>query len=381
MRASHALLAVLALATACNTVDEENAPAKLQDIAREQARATRLWQLRLGDDPSHDDFSTPQMHLADGRLYAASGRSISAIDAASGDLVWRVRMELPLPGALGVGSGVVLAVDSEGTAHALAQSDGGKLWERSLGSEVLAAPAVADGAAVMLAADGRILALDIASGERKWSADNTKPVLSISGNSPPLISDGTVFSAQDNGKVVALRLGDGALLWETRVSIPEGVNEIERMVDIDAPLQLFSGLLYALSYQGNIMALDPATGNPIWSRPASSLRTMGAQGGLLVLTDDGDLVRALGATTGEPIWDSEQLARRGLSGPVLNSDHLIVVDAAGYLHILRRNTGALVGRASTGIKGPVRTPLLLDGEILYIQGTAMVQAWHIQDTD
>ena len=58
-------------------------------------------------------------------------------------------------------------------------------------------------------------------------------------------------------------------------------------------------------------------------------------------------IHALDKTTGASAWKQDKLAARFPSGPAVIGDYLGVVDAEGYLHLLDRNDGSLVGRVAT----------------------------------
>ena len=65
------------------------------------------------------------------------------------------------------------------------------------------------------------------------------------------------------------------------------------------------------------------------------------------MTDDRGAVHALDKATGSSIWKQDKLALRQPTGPQLLGDHVAVVDVEGYLHVIDRNDGSLVGRLAT----------------------------------
>ena len=68
----------------------------------------------------------------------------------------------------------------------------------------------------------------------------------------------------------------------------------------------------------------------------------------MYVTDDKGAVHALDRANGASVWKQEGLAARRVGGPqVVGSDLLGVVDVEGYLHLLSRTDGAIVGRLAT----------------------------------
>jgi outer membrane protein assembly factor BamB len=83
------------------------------------------------------------------------------------------------------------------------------------------------------------------------------------------------------------------------------------------------------------------------------------------MTDDKGAVQAFDKSTGASIWKQDKLAQRFLSGPVIVGDYLGVVDAEGYLHLLDRSDGSLVGRVATDGKAPASQPIAVDSAAVW----------------
>src|SRR5690625_8024444 len=96
------------------------------------------------------------------------------------------------------------------------------------------------------------------------------PVLTRRGTSTPLLYEDMVIVGLANGKLVALDRETGGLRWELRVALPQGSKEMERLVDVDGELLLHQGTLYAVAYEGQVVAVDPDTGNRPGGREAAS---------------------------------------------------------------------------------------------------------------
>ena len=119
------------------------------------------------------------------------------------------------------------------------------------------APPIADrGTVIVRTGDGKLFGLDTASGKRKWVYDRTIPVLTLRGTSTPVIYDGFVIAGFDNGRLVALDIATGKQEWETRLGVPSGRSDLERMVDIDAEPFIIDDIAYVASFQASIAALS-----------------------------------------------------------------------------------------------------------------------------
>ena len=86
------------------------------------------------------------------------------------------------------------------------------------------------------------------------------PVLTLRGTGTPLIIGDNAVAGFADGKLVAINLRSGNVAWEARIAIPQGTSEIERIVDIDGSMALQGSDLYVASYQGRLAASRHAVG-------------------------------------------------------------------------------------------------------------------------
>jgi outer membrane protein assembly factor BamB len=98
-----------------------------------------------------------------------------------------------------------------------------------------------------VADDGAVVALAAGTGHVRWSAHVGASETS------PLLSDGRLYVGGWDGKVTALDAASGRRLWAFRTG---GA--------VKGGLAAAGGLVYAGSYDGHLYALDAATGRPVW---------------------------------------------------------------------------------------------------------------------
>jgi outer membrane protein assembly factor BamB len=275
----------------------------------------------------------------------------------------------------------VLVASGNGNVWALDAVSGERRWSTAVGSEVLAPPATDGRVVVAQTFDGRLVGLDAADGRRLWSYAAGAPVLMLRGTSTPLIQEGAVIAGFANGKVAAIELASGKPYWEARVATPSGTSEIERLVDVAGELLVEDGVLYVGSYQGNLSAIELRSGRRLWARPASTyVGVAHGFGNVYVATADGSVV-AMADNDQGPRWEQSVLARRGLSGVAAIGNVVAVGDVEGYLHLLAQSDGRLVGRQRMDRDGIRATPLV-EGGILYVYGNSGdIVAYRVESLD
>ena len=228
-----------------------------------------------------------------------------------GKRLWRTNVKLPLAGGPAVGSGHVLAGSSDGYVVSLNAETGASEWRVNVASEVLASPAAGPSHAYVRTVDGKLIALDLADGRQAWFAQQTMPRLSVRGTGSPVVDRNLVICGFDNGRVAAYDINDGSVVWDVLVAPPSGRTEVQRLSDLNATVQVIGEDVYAVGYQGRVVALARESGQTLWSVEFSSYSGLGADlNNLYVSGDTGELL-AVERSSGRELWrqNRSQLSR------------------------------------------------------------------------
>ncbi|HVT34343.1 MAG TPA: outer membrane protein assembly factor BamB, partial [Nevskiaceae bacterium] len=286
----------------------------------------------------------------------------------NGDRIWRARTRARIVSGPGVFGSMVLVGTLDAEVIALNRADGKELWRSKVSSEVMAAP-VGDGHVVVArTGDGQVHGLAADSGQALWHFDRTEPNLTLRGLSDPLIVGNRVYVGMDNGRVVALSLDSGQLLWEQAVSVQTGRTELDRLTDIDGSMLPSGNSVYAVSFGGELAALDDDNGEVTWRRSVKSYNGLAQSGDLVLTTDHNGVVWALDAASGAAVWKQEGLQYRKLSPPAAFAGYVVVGDYQGYLHWLDPKDGKVVGRSRAG-SDPIRAAPIASDKLLYVLNT------------
>lgn len=343
--------------------DDTEQPAELRRI-NEEARLTRLWRVNVGDglDGTHSNLSPA---ISGEHIYAASfNGTVVAVDKASGNLRWRARTRHAITGGVGVGGGLVFFGTRNARVVALDQLTGNEVWNVGVTSEVLAAPQ-SDGQVVMVQTiDGKLLALEAVDGSRRWIYESTVPPLTLRGSSKPLLAGNLVVAGFSNGMISAIDTSNGFLRWEERVAVPQGRYDIERIIDVDGDLLLEGGVVFASSYQGNLMGFDLQSGRIVWGMAASSYHGLALGFGNIYYVTDRSHVVAIRNNTDQIAWENDQLRLRRITAPTTFGNYVAVGDFEGYVHLLSQIDGHFVGRMRLDGSG-ITTTLQAESGVLY----------------
>jgi outer membrane protein assembly factor BamB len=354
--------------------DNSIPPSELTDIAAPLTPALR-WERRVSSGTG-DRFIDLVPAIIGGRGFVAGHEGdVSSLDAATGEVLWRVETDLPISAGVGVGDGLALVGTIDGEVLALSAVDGAERWRARLSSEVLAPPQAADGVAVVRTVDGTFTGLNVTDGQRRWVFSYTVPPLSLRGAAPPLLAQGLVIAGLDTGKLLVLTLENGVPVWEQVIAPPRGRTELDRIVDIDSAPTVVRNLLFVAAYQGNVTAIDLSSGNTVWSRDFSNHNGLDADLNGVYLPDEISTVWGLEVRNGAPLWRQEALVGRRLSAPVVAGDYVVLGDFEGYLHWLDARTGQLRGRVRADNERIRVAPQYVDGLLYTLDDGGTLSVW------
>ena len=372
----------------CSTVqdwfasDDEDltAPVELERIDAKVA-LKKQWSTKIGDGQG-DGFYKITPILVDGIAYVASSDGVvAAVRVSDGERVWLVKLERPLSGGVSFHNGSLYVGGADGSVLELSAADGRILWQATVSGEVLAPPAVSDDWVVVQTYDGKLLGFKTGADSPTWTVTSDVPVLTLRGTSVPLLLGTNAIAAFADGKVVAVDVNSGNVSWESRIGVPQGGSEIDRIVDIDGTMTQQGIELFVASYQGLVAAIDTRTGRKLWQQNVSSVAgTHVGFGNVYVADVDGTLSAFL--RTGQGVrWQNIELGYRELSRPTPISSYVATVDFDGYLHLLSQVDGQIVGRAKVAGSAARADMIAANGRLIIFADNGQLLSYELEALD
>ena len=335
-------LGAAALAAACSG---PSGPLPEEPPPIEKPREVRvLWSTNVGRADRFTFFPAP---VGDA-VYATSREgTVTRLDAARGDVRWRVELELALSGGVGADATTVAVVSEEGEVVALEPQSGKVRWRARASSEVLAPPAVGAGLVLVRSIDNRVFAFGADDGKRRWVYQRAPSSLVVRAPAGIALDATVAYVGFPGGKLAALALENGALRWEATVATPKGATELERVADVIGGPALIGREVCAAAYRGRVGCYDAASGRQLWTRELAAFTGVAVDARYLFVADEGGALHALDRSNGAPVWKQEKLAYRSLSPALPSGETVVVGDFEGYIHFLARDSGDFVARHMT----------------------------------
>ena len=320
---------------------EEEKPAELNDI-QSKVFFEKTWSKKiLSDFPLGDvDLAFNQNNIF---IFTEQGE-VSALDF-TGDLIWKKCFNDQISAGLGYGFESIFFATENGKIISLNAKSGEKIWESKVNGEVLSSPSTNGLIVAVQSSNGKITALDFNDGNFKWEYQSTVSPLSLRGTSKPVFDKKFIYVGFGNGNLVKIESRTGVVQWEVPVTVSDGVSEIERMIDVEAmPVISPNGLAYAVTFQGDLSAVEIVQGRTVWRSSASSTKDILHTKNKTYIVDSEDLIKSYDGIKGNSLWSLNDFKLRKLSSPKRFEDHMIVGDYEGYLHAINLNNGEIEGR-------------------------------------
>jgi len=346
----------VAILTGCFGGVKKPQPADLQPVTA-LVSARQSWVNRIGP------VNFPLGIGVAGKTVAVAGDNgtVALLDAQTGRDLWRLELKAPI--AAGVGSdGKILAVVTKAN-EVVAMQAGRELWRQKLNAQAFTAPLVAGERVFVLAADRSVNAFDGQTGRKLWVHQRSSEPLVLR-QSGVMLAVGDTLVVGLAGRLAGMNPLNGSIQWEAPIATPRGINDIERLVDLVGHSSRVGDVVCARAFQASIGCVNTSRGNLLWAKPANGLQGIHGDDRLLFGTEADGTVVAWKRTDGERAWSSDRLRYRGLTGPLVAGRSVVIGDAAGFIHLLSRDDGALLNRLTTDGSAIAADPVLAGGNSL-----------------
>jgi len=338
---------------------------------------TVAWRRDIGAGSSRAYQVMAPVVADNGRVFVLDAEStVSAVDAGSGQVAWRTDIKPDEPsggggffgfggdaggggfgGGVAVGGGKVFVASGYRVVTALDQATGAVLWTTPVDVPIHGAPTVAGSRVFVVDVENQIAAFDVNTGQQDWSYRGIPEPARILRASSPAVTGDTVIAPFSSGELVALRASTGQSLWNQVLSRTSRTSALSEIRDIAGRPVISRGVVYAVSHSGQMAAIDVRTGQPKWELPIAGVNAPLPVGDVVYIVSKNGELTVINRESGQVYWTrdlNEGRARKEggflgffdrvvtpeWSGPLLASNRLLLVNSDGELVALDPKTGA-----------------------------------------
>jgi len=276
----------------------------------------------------------------------------------------------------GVGNGSPLIVDSmlivgnlRGELYVINAFTNKRVGWVNLGDAIQGSPVV-DGSVVFVALSNSresLVAFDLLDGRAKWKREYGD--LEVS----PLLHNNMLYVGNTAGVFSCVDRNDGELMW--RFEIPDNT----KLKGIRSSAAAEGALVFFGADDGNVYALDAATGSSRWKFPtyAGVVATPVIHDSAVFVGNTRGFFHAIDMRSGILRWKTDTGSPIYSSASVANNVALIG-NAAGNLAALRIDDGSLVWQ--TNLEGVINSAGVVSGDTYYV-GTLKKEVFGVRLTD
>jgi outer membrane protein assembly factor BamB len=352
---------------------------------------TKVWTAQVAGSSNRERLAAAPV-VGGNKLFAeGTDGVIRAFDKKTGALLWTRgdgdMSKDEAPSAFGGGvsyeAGRIYATNGVGEVKAVDAETGEVIWKVKPAGPLRGSPTIAFGQLFVMTQDNQLISLNINDGSLVWDESGSNTQSGVFGVAAPSAGQGTIVAGYSSGELTAYRYENGRVLWSDALARTSISTTVGSITDIDADPIIDSGRVYALGQGGRMAAYELVTGQRIWELNLAGISTPAIAGEwIFTLTDDARLL-AIARSSGRVRWITQlegfknQKKKEGpifWTGPVLAGGQLWVASSRGELWKISAGEGSASFFADIG--QPVSLPpLVADGMLYLLDDSGTIHAW------
>ncbi|MEP5758948.1 MAG: PQQ-binding-like beta-propeller repeat protein [Litoreibacter sp.] len=349
------------------------------------ANITQVWSSAIGQGNGRKARITADPVVSGGRIFTLDSASQVVATGSDGASLWSQKL-IPATdkdseasgGGLAFGDGLVIAATGFGELFALDATSGEIKWRQKLEAPVTSAPTIAGGLVYVVTRDSRAWAITADNGRIKWQLPGTPSPTVIIGGAGAAISDRLAIFPFGSGEIASALKSSGIRVWGSSVAGQRRGRAYSNIGDVTGDPVISGDKIFASNQGGRTVALSVGGGERLWTVKEGALAPVWAAGDSVFMVSDQQNLLRLDAETGETIWSralpqftANKIKRRqdifAHHGPVLAGGRLLVASDDGLIRSFNPETGDLIG--TVDIPGGAASNPVIVNRTLYIVTT------------
>ncbi len=339
-----------------------------------------LWKTSIGKGQNKKNPISSQPVIDQQIIYTLDTKlTVTAINKKNGKKKWKKKLIKKIDETSGIISGG-LAVNDDllavstglGNVFALNKNNGKIIWKNKITAPIRAAPIISGNLFIVLAKDNRLYAYNLTNGDLTWTHEGLEETSTFMGSSSPIVSKGIVVVTYSSGEIYAINLTNGEVIWNDNLSKLVHKKSLENISDIRANAVIQNDIIYVISHNGRMLAMNLNNGRRLWESNIGGIQTPWVVSKFIyVLSKDNELI-CLTSDQGKIVWVSKlkeyiDFKKKGKlitwTGPLLAGHMLIVSGSHGIIASLSPYTGKFLG--AINVKSSVENQAIVSNKTVF----------------
>ncbi len=354
------------------------------------------WRVKIGTPGGYRQPLVASPVAANGLVFTMDAdANVSAFSLASGERQWRTITRpkhvtlVNIGGGIGydsgTGSDILYASTGFSELLALDAASGKIIWRQKLDFPARSAPTIGGGIVALNIQNDLLLTFDPASGTPGWryTGNISQVTTSVALAGAPAIDSGILIAGFSSGTLAALDVNSGTPYWEQSLASAYGQSSDLDFSDIPGAPVISNGVAYAASLGETMMAVDIRSGAKVWTIDASGSEAFCAAGGFVFVLDTDEKLAAIHADDGLVSWTlqlppynnvKKKKGPKTWNGPVMVNSELLLTSTMGDVITVDPIAGAISSMQKLG--GPADLPpIVVGGSLLQLTRDAVLTAY------
>lgn len=276
-------------------------------------------------------------------------------------------------GGIAAADGKIFVTSGLGAVEALDAQTGQSVWKKRLTTPLHSAPTVSNGRLFAVSDDNELFAINSATGEVLWTYQGIVESARMLTAPSPAVFEDVVIAPFASGELVALRVQNGVVLWQDALSSSGQLTPLSSLNDIASGPVIADGYVVATAQSGVISAFDLRNGQRVWTQPAGSLGYPWVAGDFVYTVTTGGEVACLSKTSGAVVWtrqlrafknEKKRKERIAWAGPILIGNALFTVSSSGRAVEINPYNGEVLRDSKIG--DPVFVSPIVANQTVYV---------------
>lgn len=334
-----------------NAMSHLSAPGKLE----------KLWSVDAGSGSGGASRLVASPIVAEGKVFVLDAEAhVRAFDAKSGKKLWTQDLtpedqdsEKARGGGIAYDNGHIFAATGFGLVHSLDAATGKVGWTANAVVPFRASPTATNGFVYAVTSENQMLCLNEETGEILWRHRGITEPAGILAATSPAVAGSIVIAPYSSGELFALRTENGTVLWSDSLTRTGNLTSLSELNDIAGRPVIDNDRVFAISHSGRFVSIDLRTGERVWTRDVPGVQTPVVAGDYIFLVTGDQEVLGMSRRDGRIHWltklerwedpdDHEEPIE--WSGPLLISEHLLLVSTTGEAVMISPLTGKIEKR-------------------------------------
>ena len=307
----------------------------------------QVWSVSAGEEPQSHLIYTGTPIVADGKIFVLDTQAeVTALDAATGKQLWRVRVSPQdartdtLGGGMAYGGGKLFVAAGYPELQVLDPANGGLIWRKQLTAPPRSAITYANEKVFIVTLDNQTQVLNTTDGSLLWGHAGLPQSEGVLGEASPAVDATIAVVPYSSGEVFSLRLETGRVAWQDNLVSIRHTNALWSLTDISTPPVIDHGTVFSVSEGGRLVAIDERSGARLWQHEVGSNNMPWVAGDYVFMLDTNNELVCISRTKGGIHWISQLQSYEDMQkrkhpvlwqGPILAGGRLILTNSLGQI--------------------------------------------------